>query len=455
MQKNILITVSKDAMRRNILETDFMDKVLSDEEVHVFLVVDQDKVGEYEAQFTHERISTVGFVRSPFRGAGKIVDYLLRTGINSHSLRTYRNRAYKRGEASFGSHLGKVLISNTLGRSRMFTSLLRSWYLKLPVPSQVNDIFEQCKPTLVFSLSSIDREFDSEFCKVAKQKGIRLVGMVRSWDNLNNHGILAVVPDLFLLQNKFLVEAAEKYQYIPMQNVPHELTGLPHYDLYFDVSAFLMPKEEFFKGMGLDPNKRLILLGGSDFYYSEDTLPGKLNTLIEEGKVPQDVQVLFRPHPSSGFKLAEYRLDELKHVVLNDAFSGGKKFSDTDVFINILHYSDIIINIASTLSIDAAVFDTPAICINFDDKEKNLSYWEEVGRLYDTFDHYEKLVATGGAHIATSVDDLAQAITRYLEDPSVDKEGRQTIIDTFVYKRDGKAAERIGDCIQKELGASA
>lgn len=450
--KTLFVIISKDVIRRNVLETGFWETLISGNPGwRIVLIVEKGREDEYQ-KYASEQVVVEGyekvFTRKPY---ARLINFLIRTGVNSHSTRTYRNRAYKRGESSLYSFLIKGFVANTLGRSGMFKSLIRTLFVHTHMPEGVHVLFEKYRPDIVFTPSLIDHEFDVVFGVVAKQKNIHLVGMVRSWDNFNNHGILSIVPDYFIFQNTFLIDAAKKFQGINTTKLRKDIVGLPHYDEYFDPGQHIRSREEFFNEFGLDPEKRMVLLGGSDFYYSEDILPKAINDAIEEGLVTEDVQLIFRPHPSSPFKLKDYGLETLSHLVLDDAFSGKTKFSDTEKFINLIYHADIIINICSTLSIDAAVFKKPAICINYDDPNRQLSYYEKVGRLYDHFDHYEELVATGGVALPESPEELFEAINIYLKSPQTHKEGRDAIVERFVAPFDGKAGERLGDFVLNEL----
>ena len=450
--KSVFVIISKDVIRRNILDTDFWTTFLSHLPAgwKAVLIVEKEKVADYSL-YKSERVEVCGYQKVGHSGFQKILNYLIRTGVNSHSTRTYRNRAYLRGSSSFVSFITKAFVANTLGSLGFFKNFSRFLFLKTKAPKEVYEIFDRYKPDAIFAPSLIDNEFDAQFGRVAKQRGVKFVGMVRSWDNLNNHGILSVVPDVWPIQNRFLFEAAKKYQAINLDKIKTIQVGLPHYDLYKDPSSIIKPKVEFMEALGLDQDRSFVLLGGSDFYYSENTLPKKIDEAIESGAIRKKIQIIFRPHPGSIFSLEEYGLESLKNVTLDNAFSGKQLFSDTDKFINLLYHADIIINICSTLSIDAAVFDKPAICINFDDKENKLSHFESVHRLYDHFDHYERLIAMNGVQTPTSMNQLVKAINEYLEDPTKDFDGRKRIIEEFVAPLDGKAGERLAKTVVKNI----
>ncbi len=449
--KKILLIISKDAIRRNILDTPFLDsliKKIHKNDTQCTVVVEKEKIDFFKNKYSDRSINFVGYERASYNGWKLFVFFLIRNGIYSHSTKMYRMRAYESGGVSVFKMILKEILGCFLGRFSVYKKFLRFLVQKLHW-GDISDIYDLEKPDCVFVPSLIDNDFDIPFAVEARRQKIKVIGMVRSWDNLNNHGLLAFIPDVFIAQNNWLLEVGYKFQAFPKKLKTH-VVGLPHYDQYVDVDKFIYPKDVFFKKMGLDLNKKLILLGGSDFYYTEDKLPGTLDRLIEERKIKEPVQILFRPHPSTMFSREDYHINELKNVILNDAFRNKKiKFTDNEILINIFYYSDIIINIASTLSIDAAVFDTPAICIGFDDFNNKQKYWMSVERLYDSFDHYEKLVSTGGVRVPKSEDKLVDAINEYLSNPSVDHDGRTKILDIFVGKNDGNAGKRLADTVSR------
>ncbi len=451
--KTILIVISKDIIRRNILDTNFWATFVGqNKDNRIILLVEEGKKKYFEKNFSDKNVFVEEYNRKPYNGLAKLVIFLVRTGIRSHSVTLYRKRAWRRGTASFFSSVLKGMISFTLARFKWYKKVVRFFVLKLHVPKEIKDVFDKYCFDVVFTPSLIDVDFDTLVAVEAKKRKIRLVGMVRSWDNLNNHGLLTVVPDRFIVQNVWLKECAEKFQAIKKDFIK-DIIGLPHYDLYSNISSYIKPKDMFFKELDLDPSKKLILLGGSDFYYSEDVLPAVFNELISSKKIKEPVQVLFRPHPASLFSVDDYILHSLENIKLDTNFSDKKNtsFSDTENFINILYYADIIVNIASTLSIDAAVFDKPTICINFDDLGKKISRWESVHRLYDYFDHYERLIEIGGVRIPKSANELSQDINEYLIDGSIDSKERKNILNVFVNPFDGKSGKRLSEILSQEI----
>ena len=173
-------------------------------------------------------------------------------------------------------------------------------------------------------------------------------------------------------------------------------------------------------------------------------LPKQLDQVIEEGKLSEPAQVIFRPHPSTPFQMEDYQIDSLKHTKLNAPFlDKSTAFNDKDFFINLVYHCDVLVNVASTLAIDGSVFDRPVICINFDDPRKTLPKWKRVERLFDSFDHYEALMETGCAKISTSFEMMIEDINAYFADQTLHRENRQAAIEKFVAPFEGDSGKRL------------
>jgi len=114
-----------------------------------------------------------------------------------------------------------------------------------------------------------------------------------------------------------------------------------------------------------------------------------------------------------------------------------------------LAHSDVIVNFASTTTVEASLFDTPVVNIGFDDTP-NLPLPLSIARYYQ-FEHYRPVVETGAAHIATSSADLVRAVARYLSDPGTHAGGRRELARRCCGFTDGRAGERLGDWVLDTL----
>jgi hypothetical protein len=453
-QKTIFITISKDIMRRNILDTKFWPKVQSDNpEAKFVLVVEDDKVDFFNERYGTPNVSAYGLQRFRKERMWNLAKFSVRTSLTSHSAKRYRMQAYELGEATLISTLIKTFIYNFLAPRLWYKKLVRWFLMKTMRASQIEKLFDEEKPDLVFAPSMIDNDFDIPVAAEAKRRGIRVIGMVRSWDNLTSHSLLGTKPDRMIHQNQFLKGVATgKYQEISEKDHgPMDVVGLPHYDLYKDPTKYIMPKEEYFREKGLDPNKKLIFVAGSQLYRSGYILPGVFDFLIENGKIDGPSQVLFRPHPKPMFPMEKYELEKTKNIILDTGSQSKVRFSDTANFINALYHSDVVIGVSSTITIDSAVFNKPCVDVNFDDPDAKIGYWASVNRLFDVEDHYERVVELRDNRIATSQNEMAKYVNEYFADPSLGEDGRKAILKEFVEPFDGKAGERLASIITGEI----
>jgi len=105
-----------------------------------------------------------------------------------------------------------------------------------------------------------------------------------------------------------------------------------------------------------------------------------------------------------------------------------------------LYHSDVVLNVASTLAIEASIFDTPVINIGFDVEpgtNQALMEWH-----YGST-HFQKVVRSGAVRIAQSSGEMVDLINAYFADPSLDAAGRRRIVVEQCEFTDGRSAERV------------
>jgi CDP-glycerol glycerophosphotransferase (TagB/SpsB family) len=211
-------------------------------------------------------------------------------------------------------------------------------------------------------------------------------------------------------------------------------------------------REEFFASMNLDPAKKTILFAPAGTILSDTDLDivDIFKKALDEKKLISPIQLLIRNHPNhpADFSPVSDRKDMVienpgKVFNVNNPKETELTLKDNEHLADELFYSDVIVWVATTLPLDAAIFDKPLIAVNFDGYEEK-SYYESVRRYHDE-DHMKKMLDCNGVKVADSKEDLIEIINMYLMDPSLDKEGRDAIIRQQFYGLDGKAGRRIGE----------
>jgi hypothetical protein len=115
---------------------------------------------------------------------------------------------------------------------------------------------------------------------------------------------------------------------------------------------------------------------------------------------------------------------------------------------SILKYSDLMVNIFSTLNIEASVFDTPIVNVSF-----NGHVSEEICKARYNVDidlnqsHNQRIVQSDGVAMAYKEDQLIPLINEELSNPIGRQKGREKIVQNEVGPLHGNAGKKITDLI--------
>lgn len=458
--KKVFLTVGEDIIARNILQTAFWSRFLDlNKENKITLLVHKDKQAHFTELFSADNVVVEGYEHAPFSKMERMLFSLARSAIKSNTNLWSKMRSYERGHTSLLMTYVKRLHTFLFGSSNIYKKLLRALILRTKPDQATKELFDRHCPDTVVCLSLTNFEFDVPVAKEAKRRGIKIVGMVRSWDNFSSHGLLRVEPDVLLLQNQFLKDMAAEHQVITEKRIPITIVGVPHYDVYKNPESLLVSREEFFKMYDLDPTKKLIVYGAmGDFLFPHEAeLVDVFEEVIEDGLINEPSQVFFRIHPK--FPNALEHIKGKKHVSahVNTAYvdqkGGEAKLDSTSILINTLVHADVVTTGASTIAIDATVLKKPVICVGFDGltSERDAGYWPSVRRFYDTYTHFEALMGTGAIKLAQDKKELAMQINECFKAPKVDMIRQQRVLGLFVEPFDGQAGQRVAEAISREV----
>ena len=137
-----------------------------------------------------------------------------------------------------------------------------------------------------------------------------------------------------------------------------------------------------------------------------------------------NAQVLVRLHPRD--EVDAYReFTNLPHVIIEKPFRDTVKVADglaIDVMPehqkhlgDTLCHADVVVNVASTISVEACIFDTPVVNICFDGAGE--SPYVKSARRYYSFTHYVNITSRGAVRVATSPAEMVDAVAAYLANP--------------------------------------
>lgn len=315
-------------------------------------------------------------------------------------------------------------------------------------------IWKTLKPDLVVTVSpGIVSTADLPYLRAAKKLRITTMSVIQQWDNLSTKGLMPFRPNKLALWNEGSWKDAIELQYYDASDL--DICGVPHFDLY--QKAPFSSKEQFFQKLGLDPNKQLITFTTAPYRSVADHLYvlDILLAAIKKNELSRPVQVLCRLHPLDD----RTRYEKYKNMgVFYFDFPGRKTqclgwdpdFNEMKHLADTLFHSEIIINIASTITIEAAILNRPIINLGFSTSEPERFQKNIIVNHHQK--HYKYILETGGIRVAKSVPEFIKYINDYLENPLLDADKRKDLAEKMTFKLDGKSSERVAECILSTAG---
>lgn len=458
MRKTIFIIVTRSFITRNILRYGTLN-LLKQAGYKIVIFFHTSRIPDYIAQeFADDQVDLVALPLGPRNALHR---FLMRQYV--YLISTTSSRALVFYKERLKQHL-------MLKKLPFFIALLphiRLLFLKvmssLPFlkaicryvdfaffPEKDKDIaayFDKYNPDIVLS-TSIDSRLDVAMLKEARRRKVATVSMPKSWDCLHSM-YYRFVPDYFLAPNNIAKQVVIDIQDIPAKRI--SVVGLPQFDWYCRKSI-IKSREEYCRDKGFDPNRRLIFFGSEGIWAKHDVdIAAKIYEWIAKDQLALPCQLLVRPHYSNCDQdvFRALRGKPNVHVdayrVTNFLFDKWDPSAEEMIdFINSLYHCDIMINIASTLTLDAACFDRPIINPNFGGvyEEGNKNGRDVTWMQYES-DHFKLVLETGATKKVATPHELKEKINNYLLNPQLDAKERSLLVNKLCFKLDGRASERI------------
>lgn len=308
------------------------------------------------------------------------------------------------------------------------------------------ELYKKIKPTLVFNGSHIHSRNAIQAIQAAQWLKIPTATFVFSWDNLTSQGRITLPYDYYFVWNEILRgELLEMYPHIKPENV--FVSGTPQFDFHFQ-EKYYWSKEEFCARVGADPNRPIVLYssGMANHMPNEPEIVEEIAEILDEIDLPKKPQLLVRVYPkdlTGRFeKLKAKRPGILFPEIKWEAAWLTPHYEDSYMLVNTLRYSDLGINIASTISLELCMFDKPVINVAYDPPSFNILELRNA-RFYE-FDHYKPVIESGAVQVAYSRNEMKGLIYQCLIKPAVRSTKRKKLIQKmFGETLDGKTARRV------------
>lgn len=450
--KTILAKFDSSFFVRNFMRTDALNKILDTGDVQFVFLVPQEKLDYYKKEFSQENIIFEVLPDIKQYSIERIFNLIERFSIHTRTVYMIFRSEFERTKNLGIIRRCVIFVFKfflwQIGIFSFWRKLIRKIYFLIP-SKKFKKFFEKYDPDLIFLPYMVFTDY--ALLKEAKKLGIKTLGMTLSWDNLYSKTFLLAHPDYLIVQTK---KVEEQVRITGDYRGKIFVCGIPQYDRHFSKKD-IVSKEEFFKKIGADPAKKLIVyaFSGKQGLHLDFDILNIINEARKRGEFTEEVEILARPYPRTDFP--EEKLERIRREFRILAFSSTKhvggdwEFDEESIFLleNTLTHADIVITMYSTFFIEAAIFDKPLLGVAFDGSKK-LPYWDSASRFFE-WDHLRDIKPANGIWLVHSRDELISAINKYLKEPHYLKEGRKKITQKQVQFTDGLSGKRVAEVILK------
>jgi CDP-glycerol glycerophosphotransferase (TagB/SpsB family) len=325
-------------------------------------------------------------------------------------------------------------------------------------PSIYADLFEKYQPALVVA-STPGWRFDRYLLREAAARHIPTASVIVGWDNPSSYRLCGAPVNWITcwseIQKEELVLGAD---WKPEQV---HIGGIPSYDGYFRKS-WLIPRQEYFRLHGLDPQRKLLSYAAS-FVTFAPNFPNMstLAELVASDALDEPCQLLIRLHPNHFRQGSIYEAEAQRirafvrdmphvHIVEPVPLSGGLgHYSGEDMpeKASMMAYSDVFLTVYSTMVVETAIHDRPivSVCIDAPHGWNSPKVYSLPLTAIGEWPTHKRFRQSGAGRVATNRAELREQINFYLKHPQADAAARRRFVQEECTFTDGSAGRRTGE----------
>lgn len=264
----------------------------------------------------------------------------------------------------------------------------------------------------------------------------RRIGFVHSWDNLSSKGLPPIKYNKVLVWGSLMKEEVKKYlEYSDDQIIE---VGMPQYDhflppvktegdhyLYCTGHKNTIPNESFMVSETLrnifanDPSAKVIIR-------------------LHPNDTPDRYQKVLKGFPKKNITVEEPGRRTEKSVDLWEPL-----LKDVEHYSDLLRRSKVVINVASSVSLDASYYNRPVILLAFDKPEV---LPDKSNERYYRYSHYRPLIESDGYYYCNTPESLLSILEQASSHPK--QKGQASFFHQHCPNSDGLDGKRIGDALK-------
>jgi len=186
---------------------------------------------------------------------------------------------------------------------------------------------------------------------------------------------------------------------------------------------------------------------------TEPAIVGEIVDAMMDGRIDKNTHLLIRCHPADFASRYDQFCSSGRVTIFPSSLKENKNLAEwipsedeLEILTATLRHSDLCINTASTMILDAFASGKPVINIGYSVESKD--YLQSPLRYYDYF-HLQPIASSGAAPIVKSSLELIDEINKAIDDPNIYQEKRQFVVENFCPRPKDGSVSFIVDEIRK------
>jgi hypothetical protein len=338
-----------------------------------------------------------------------------------------------------------------LGLEARFESWLEGFLLAYERSPEATRLLWTHRPAVVITTGP-QRYEEPAIVASAKRLGVPTLALITSWDNITTKNRIPFRHDGYLVWSEQMKEELLRF-YPYIRNRAIYIIGAPQFDVFFQ-ERFHESRSAFCTRLGLRADRPIILYAlGSPNLLKEHYGALAFAERVQAGDLGE-VQLLVRPHPlfDSG---AEAKAFESFGSRVRVQKTGDRdlptplraqRIEDITDWVSTFRHADVVVNLSSTATVDAAICDKPVVNLDYD-PEPGQPMAQLVHDVNHVWTHFRPIAESGGVRLVHSMSEMVTAVRDYLVQPHADAEKRRWIVKYVCGNVDGLAGARLADAV--------
>ena len=360
-------------------------------------------------------------------------------------------RQYRRYSPVIRMLKGPARVLAAAGLAQPLEDRLERWLEAYPRSEEAVERLRRNRPALLLTTGPFQSE-QPAVVTAARRLGIPVVALIPSWDNVSTKNRMVFKYDGYLVWSEWTRRELHTV-YPRSRNVPVSVVGAPQFDVFFQ-ERFRQSREAFCRTQGLSPDRQIIVhaIGSPNFIHEHHAALDMARAIVRGDF--GDAQLLVRPHPihDNGEFDAQFRSFGSRVVVQRTAQPGtplAARTQDADQireWVNTFRHADVVVNLSSTVAIDAAIFDRPVVNLDYDPEPgaPNQALVKDVNHVWS---HFKPIAESGGVWLVDDAAAMINATRTYLAHPELHREERRAIAALVCQHLDGRCGARMAHAL--------